>query len=188
MKSLLFLILFVYYVKANNLKNYNTFIFCEHFRTNCSKVIQLYGTYKCDDLLDNMRYASKLENKSIVITKKGLEIILLFNSDLCTNLNILTKDNFYYIYKYNINNYFQDSNKIVENNWDSISIQIDINSLTNLFDLKKINGKKRLKYGINFKILHALNNSSVINTFNWINFYFLFIYLVIVMNKYYCFM
>ena len=59
--------------------------------------------------------ASTVNSKPIVVTRIGLEILLLFQSDLCDCLNITTEYTHYIITKYSMNSFLQDFDKIAQN-------------------------------------------------------------------------
>lgn len=124
-------------VSVNSQKpNMNKIVFCEYYNTNCSKILHIYGAKKCDLFLSGLRYSSEVVDKPIVITRIGLEILLLFQSELCDSLEISTKNSNYRIKKYSIDSFLQDFDKIAQND---VRFQLEVYSLSHSFDFRKLN-------------------------------------------------
>ena len=152
-----FLILFfVLIIKINclKIKHASNFIVCQSYNYNCSQVINMYGFDKCDVFIKNIEKISK-NKENLLITKKGLEILLLFQSDFCNNINITTEYYNFKIYKYNLNNFLIDFKKI-ENN--DIQLQSELYFLKNTLNLNFISefNKGNLISSLEFYILISL--------------------------------
>jgi len=108
-------------VSVNSQKpNMNKIVLCEY-----------YNTKKCDLFLSGIRYSSEVVDKPIVITRIGLEILLLFQSELCDSLEISTKNSNYKIKKYSIDSFLQDFDKMAQND---VRFQLEVYSCNGIFN------------------------------------------------------
>lgn len=152
-RFLAFLGLFIslYLVSSENL---NEISFCENYIYNCTKVLEINGNTECKNFVTNLRFAYKDDQSPIVISKKGLEILLLFETNLCNTLIINTKFINYTVSKYTYPDFYKDFEKMTQND---LTIQLEVYNLINRFNFTKIsNGEPHKIKSISFLTLAIL--------------------------------
>ena len=149
---------FFYLVDTKILETYkNNIILCENYNNNCNFVLKIYGTQKCNLFLKFLDISIQIKNTPTKITKKHIQLFLLFENGMCDSIQLVTNVKNYIVYKYTIVNLKQDIDRLVTEN---LNTKLEFYYLFNSFNLKKTDNLiKKIGY---HRYRDTLNDASTI--------------------------